>query len=69
MQPLSIQQPLTTRMRESEYRVCDISEGSGWFRERIDVYCWPSRRFELTFKRSLGENAPKVEPGSLGEWL
>lgn len=29
MQPLSIQQPWTTRMRESEYRVCDISEGSG----------------------------------------
>lgn len=39
------------------------------FRERTDVYCWPTRRFELTLKRSLGENAPKVEPGSLGEWL
>jgi len=56
-------------MRESEYHVCDVSGGCGRFRETIGVCCLQSRRFELTFKRSLREKAPEVEPGSLGESL
>lgn len=60
MQPCSIQQSRTTCMRESEY-MCVIFQSKVvcMFKERTDVYCWPSRRPELPLQRSEVKKPPK----------